>query len=310
MLAVNATIHSMIKSAAESDFSKVDWIPTGLSNLDKILGGGIPTKRIIEISGSWGLGKTTLALTIIASAQKEGYKTLWCDQEWAWEGQYAEVLGVNLNKVGLLQERLAETALDEIEAYAEKEKNAVIVIDAIGALLPRAEAEKDNASKTIGGQAGLVAKFCRKITPSLAINNNALIVINHEYVDIMSARIMTSGGAKLQYAKSVAIRLKNANKKIMSGENKVGQVVTIEVKKNKLAPTMGQETELEMIYGQGWNKSSDLVQTALDKGLITKQGQFFFFKGEKVARGQNGLREKFKDEVFANQIHEALKTTS
>ena len=291
-----------IKTASESSYSKIDWITTGISSLDKILGGGIPTKRITELSGPFSVGKTTLALTVIGNAQKQGLKTLWIDQEWAWESSYAEVLGVDPSKLLLIQERYAELALDQLEEFAENNKNAVIVLDAVGALLPRQEAEKSNEGKTIGGQAGLVAKFLRKIVPLLAINNHALLLCNHQFIDLMTSRLKTSGGAKLEYHKSIWLSLRKANKKIMNGENQVGLVVEAEIKKNKLTATQGQKCELQMIFGEGFSKEADLLQDALDSGLITKQGQFYFFRGEKVARGLNALREKFKDENFREQL--------
>lgn len=291
-----------IKSASESEYGTVDWISTGLSNLDKILGGGIPTRRITEISGSYSVGKTTLALTIIANAQREGYTTLWCDQEWAWESLYASTLGVNTKKLGLVQERFAENALDVLESFADKTKNAVIVLDAIGALLPRAEAEKGAEGKVIGGQAGMVAKFCRKIVPILAINNSALIVLNHEFTDIMSGRIMTSGGKKLEYHKSIWLKLRKANKRVMQGEKQVGDIIEAEIRKNKVAATMKEKCELTMIYGQGFSKEADLIQEALDKNIITKQGQSYFLGEEKIGRGMPALREAFKDQAFADKI--------
>ena len=292
----------MIKTAAQSEYSKVDWITTGIASLDKILGGGIPTKRITEVSGREGLGKTTLGFMVVAQAQKAGLKTLWCDQEWVWEDAYPKSLGVDLNKLFLLQERIAEATIDQVEEFAEENKNSLIVIDSVGGLLSRQEAEKTSEGKTIGGQAGMMARFCRKIVPALAINNHALLVINHEFVDIMSGRIMTSGGAKLSYHKSIALRLKNGNKKVMQGENQVGELVLAEIKKNKLAPTMKQECDLTMIYGCGFSREADAMQDALDKGIITKQGQFYYMNGEKVARGLNALREKFKDEAFVSSL--------
>ncbi len=283
-----------------------DWIPTGLSKLDKILGGGIPTRRITEISGPYSVGKTTLALTVIAEAQELGYKTLWVDQEWSWSGDYAETLGVNLKKLNLIQERFAETALDDVESFAEKNKKALIVIDAVGALLPRQEAEKDNQSKTIGGQAGLVAKFSRKIVPLLALNNIALVVLNHEFTDIMSGRIMTSGGKKLEYHKSIWLKLRKGNKKLMKGEQQVGEVIIAEIRKHKLAPTLKMETDLQIVYGSGFVKQADLLDDAKEKGILTKEGQSWLFQGEKVARGDNALRDWVAIPENLEQIKQAL----
>lgn len=285
----------MIKPASESEYNKVDWITTGLPSLDRILGGGIPTKRITEISGAWSTGKTTLALSIIKHAQKEGYKTLWADIEWSWDNRYAETLGVDASSLDLLQERVAETALDEIEAYAERTRGAVIVIDAVGALLPRQEAEKGAEGKTIGGQAGMVAKFCRKIVPLLAINNHALIVLNHEYNDIMNhGKLKTSGGAKLEYHKSIWLRLRKVSKKVMQGENQVGEIIEAEIRKHKLAPTMKQTCELTMIFGQGFSAEADLLQALLDSGEVVKKGNSYFRGETKLGVGLAKAREALK----------------
>ncbi len=287
----------MIKSAAEMD-TKVEWIPTGISSLDKILGGGVPTKRITEISGPYSVGKTTLALTVVAQAQTLKYKTLWVDQEWSWEGEYAVSLGVDLNKTFLIQERFAEIALDMVEAWADENKDGLIVIDAIGALLPRQEAEKSNEGKTIGGQAGLVAKFCRKIVPLLALHNISLVVLNHEFTDIMSGRIMTSGGRKLEYHKAVWLKLRKLSKNITQGDAKIGEFIEAEIRKHKLVGTVRQTCELSLLFGKGFSAEADLFQEALDKGVITKDGQSYFFADKKLGRGLNAAREALTEEIM------------
>lgn len=299
-----------IQYASESEYAVIDWIPTGLSKLDAILGGGIPTKRITEISGPFSVGKTTLALTVLANAQKQGLKTLWCDFEWSWEHDYPKTLGVDLKKTQLIQERFAETAIDDIEDWAEKNKNGLIVVDAIGAMLPRAEAEKDSSGKTIGGQAGLVAKFSRKITPLLVQNNIAMIVLNHEFTDIMSGRIMTSGGKKLEHAKAIWLKLRKTGKNLMRGNEKAGEVIEGEIRKNKLAPTMRQTVNLNLVFGEGFSAAADLLQEAIDRKIIHKEGQSFFFGEEKLGRGLGAAREALKDVTLAEKINEALKGTA
>ncbi len=296
-----------IKLASENIYSTVDWIPTGLPSLDKIMGGGIPTRRITEVSGPYSVGKTTLALMVIANAQKEGKTCLWVDQEWAWDGLYATKLGVDVTKLNLIQEEYAEAALDLVEGWADENENAVIVIDAIGALLPRAEAEKGAEGKTIGGQAGMVAKFCRKIVPKLAINNTALIVLNHEFIDIMSGRVMTSGGKKLEYHKSIWLKLAKANKRILqgSGENQqhVGDTMKAEIRKNKLAGTDRQECEITMMFGQGFSREADLLGQLLESGEVTKVGNSYLFRGEtKMGVGLSRAREWLKTNYERKEI--------
>lgn len=294
--------------ASQAQFSKVDWIPTGISSLDSITGGGFPTKRISEIFGPYSVGKTSLALLIIKNAQINGYATLWCDQEFTWDTSYAEHLGIDTNELMFVQERHAEDALNEVESFLSETKNAVVVIDAIGALSPRAEAEKEMQDRTIGGQASLIARFCRKVAPLLALNNSALIVLNHQFTDIMTGALKSSGGAKLEYAKSLSVSLKRqfGKQAKREGDGKIYEVVVeAEVRKNKLAGTLGKKASLFMEPGNGFLVQQDLVQEAIDKGILTKEGQSYVFKGEKVARGMKALREWIKENSEA--VKEAMK---
>lgn len=300
-----------MKIPRASESTDYGVISTGLPQLDRITGiGGIPFKRITEISGTWSVGKTSLALSLVASAQKEGIECIWVDAEWAWDSLYASTLGVNIKRLGLIQTRIAEDALDQLLEYVEDGKDTLIIIDAVGALHPREEAEKESGSRTIGSQSALVARFCRKIVPMLSINNNALVVINHEYIPIISTggrpQIMTSGGKKLEYHKSLWIRLSKTGMNLKQGDDFVGFKVEAEVRKNKLAPTQKQSCELEMFHGKGFSGTSDLLQDALDKGIITKDKSSYFFEGVKVAHGQPKMRELMKDSEFVSRVQNAL----
>jgi recombination protein RecA len=292
--------------ASASPYKVLNWIPTGYENLNRILGQGIPSRKITEVSGQFSTGKSTLALSVIAEAQKLGMDTVWCDSEFSFDEEYAKTLGVDCDSLELVAERFAEANLDALEEWVEGHTNALAVLDSIGGLLPRAEAEKGADGKTIGGQAKLIATFCRKLVPLLAINNVALIVLNHEFTDLMSGKLMTSGGAKLAYHKSIWLRLKKMNKRVMQGENQVGDVIEAEVRKNKLAPTMRQSTELVLQYGQGFLRGADTMQDALDKSIVEKKGNSYYFEGEKIAVGLPKLREAFKDEVFAGRVKSLL----
>lgn len=294
--------------ASQSQFSKVDWIPTGISSLDSITGGGFPTRRISECFGPYSVGKTSLALLIIKNAQALGYKTLWVDQEFTFDNLYAEHLGVDCDDLLFIQERHAEDALNEVEEFLSETKNAVVIIDAIGSLSPRAEAEKELQEKTIGGQASLIAKFCRKVAPLLALNNCALIVLNHQFTDIMTGALKSSGGAKLEYAKSLSVSLKRqfGKQAKREGDGKIYEVVVeAEVRKNKLAGTLGKKASLFMEPGNGFLVQQDLVQEAIDKGVLTKEGQSYVFQSVKVARGMKALREWIKENESA--VKEAMK---
>lgn len=280
--------------ASASPYREIAWIPTGFQKLDKILGGGIPQRKITEISGVFSVGKSTLALQIVAQAQALKKDCLWCDSEFSFTEDYATKLGVDCDLLDLIQGRYAEENLDQIEEWADKHKHSLIVLDSIGGLLPRAEAEKGADGKVIGGQAKLIATFCRKIVPILAINNVALIVLNHNFIDLMSGKLKTSGGAKLEYAKSVWLLLKAANKRIMKGEEQIGLIIEAEIRKNKLASTQKQSTELQMVFGEGFSVSADQFEEELASGKITKQGNTFLRDGVKLGVGKLKAQEALK----------------
>lgn len=298
-----------IISARNAEYSNVDWIPTGIAKLDAALGGGIPTKRITEISGPYSSGKTSLALLAMASGQERGYTAIWNDQEWAWEPSYAEKIGVDLDTLLLLQEKHAEESLDALEQYLEGHKNVIVTIDAVGAILPRQEAEKGSGEKTIGGQAVLIAKFCRKVVPLLALNNSALLVINHQFTDIMTGALKTSGGAKLEYHKSIAVSLKRkygATAKRASDGKIFEVVVEAEIRKNKLAGTLGTKVDLFMEPGSGFLIEGDLFQQVLDAGIISQIKSTFYYADEKL-----GTRKKAKEwiGIHKDELQSSLKGT-
>ena len=258
------------------------------------MGGGVPTRRITEVSGNYSVGKSTLALQVVSKAQEMGMDVLWADTEYQFTTPYAESLGVDCSALQLLQTRFAEDVLDEIEKWATEHRDALIILDSVGNLVVREEAEKTAEGRTIGGLARAIAKFCRKMTPILAENNLALLVLNHQVIDIMSGRIKTSGGTKLEYAKSIWIKLRWTNQNIMKGDEQVGKVIEAEIGKNKLVGTLKQSCELSMIYGQGFNAEQDKLQEMMAAGTITKQGRNFFYQGEKVASSMADAREWIK----------------
>lgn len=296
----------MITTADKSPFNETDPIETG-TFLDKLTGvNGIPRKRITEIFGDAGVGKSSICLQVISAAQEQGLRVLWTDVEFSFDARYAQSLGVNNGTLGLLQERFAEDVLDGLEREIDAGNYDLVILDSIGGLLPRGEAEKAAGEKTIGGQASLVARFCRKIVPLLALRNVALVVINHSFTDLMSGKIKTSGGAKLDYHKSISIRLKvNPTVALKVGDRRVGKVIVAEVRKNKLAATEGMTLDTRLLFGEGFSKSADLLQDAIDKGIFEKVGNSYFFLGEKLGTISK-LREWMKVEENAQKIKDAL----
>lgn len=289
-----------------------DAISTGLF-VDKLTGvGGIPRGVITELFGDEGIGKSSLCLQIVAAAQNGGLRCLWADVEWSYSARYAESLGVDNSKLGLIRERFAETTLDALEEAIESGKWDLVVLDAVGGILPRAEAEKSAEGKTIGSQAKLMANFCRKIVPLLSINNVALIAINHQFTDIMSGKLMTSGGKKFQYHKALSIRLKAkfGSGGLKQGDKRVGKVVVGEVRKNKVGGTEGMELEGQFIFGQGFSASADLLADAIERGAITKKGNTYYFGTEKLGIGLSKVRQAIEvDAVLSEKIKMALHDT-
>lgn len=287
------------------DFSP---ITTGLF-IDKLTGiGGIPRGVISELFGDEGIGKSSLCLQLVASAQKQGLRCLWADVEWSYSPRYGEALGVDNSKLGLIRERYAEATLDALEAAIETGEWDLVVLDSVGGILPRAEAEKSAEGKTIGGQAKLMANFCRKVVPLLSINNVALVAVNHQFTDIMSGKLMTSGGKKFQYHKSLSIRLKQKQGVVLKqGDRKIGKVVIGEVRKNKVGDTDGLELEGQLIFGTGFSASADLLADAIEKEVIIKKGNTYYLGDEKLGIGMAKVRQAIEvDAVLAEKIKMAL----
>lgn len=291
-----------------SELEKIEVIRTG-TFIDSLSGiGGFPRARITEVFGDEAVGKSTICLQAIANAQASGLKCLLADVEYSYTTLYGEGLGVDNTSLGLVRSRFAEDILDTVEEAVESGEWDLIVLDSIGGLLPRQEAEKMSGEKTIGGQASLVARFCRKVVPLLSLRKCALVVINHSFVDIMSGKIMTSGGRKLSYHKKLSIRLKvNPTKILKSGDEKVGKVIIGEVRKNALAATEGRTEEAQLLFGKGFSAEARLLEEALDRGLIAKQGNTYFFNKKKLGVGLAKARAAIEtDEELAQKLKDAL----
>lgn len=233
--------------ASENPYKVLTWIPTGVKELDKLTG-GVPTRKITEVSGNYSVGKSTLALMVVAQAQRLKMPCLWVDAEVSYDEDYASVLGVISSELDLFSEVTAEENLEGIEDWILEHENGLVVLDSVGMLLPRIEAEKDAGAKIIGAQSSLIARFCRKAIPLLARHNIALVVLNHQFIDIMSNRLKTGGGAKLEYAKSLHISLRKLQTKIRRGD-----VIEATIKKNKLSDTKDKKCELYLIFGEGFS---------------------------------------------------------
>lgn len=238
-----------------SEISAPEIIPTPFTAVNAMLGGGFATKKILEIAGPKSSGKTTLSMQFVGSAQKQGRKCYWADSERSYDPKYAELLGVDNEALEYDKQPFAEDLFDNLEAWAVKHKNGVIVIDAVGALLPREEAEKGASGRSIGIQARIVGSFCRRIVPILDDKNHLLIVINHTFIDPSTTALKSSGGMKLDYSKSVALWLRpaygKAPKRSPDGQITV-KFIEAEAKKDKVSGNEGRKEVLELVPHHGF----------------------------------------------------------
>lgn len=232
-------------------------IKTPFEGVNNLVGGGIPCGKITELAGSWSVGKSTMAYQIIAAAQAQGRSCLLSDAERALTNSYVSSLGVDVNKLDLFRARTAEEYLDNLIEWAEEKKNkgGLIVIDAVGSLLPKEEMEKTSEAKTIGVQARLLGAFARKIIPIIDDNNIALLALNHTFIPLGQMGIASSGGAKWAYARSVWFVLSRkygAPAKRDAEGKKTLIPMMIEVKKNKVVSNEGTKIDLDLVAGQGF----------------------------------------------------------
>lgn len=243
---------------------KQEYIKSGFTVLDELLGGGISKGYITEFYGNWGVGKSTLALQIIASAQKAGHECMYSDTEYAFTVEYAESLGVDCKELEFTQLRFAEETFDAIEEWATSHKDALIVLDSMGGVLPKEEGEKSAEGKTIGLQSRLMAAFCRKMIGILAENKIALLIVNHEVTNISTGSIGSSGGAKLAFHKRYSVRMKSAYGKQSSRTtdgSKRNKYIEAELKKEKGMDTReGRTCELVIELGRGFVNPEDITQ--------------------------------------------------
>ncbi len=253
--------------ASELEDSK-GFIPTPFSEVNVVLGGGIPLGKISEVAGSWSTGKSTLSYQIIGAAQKQGRPCLLLDAERAYTKEYGASLGVDNAELDLFRAKTAEEYLDHCLEWLEVKKNrgGLVIIDAIGALLPREEQEKSSESRSIGLQARIIGSFCRKVVPILDENSIALLILNHTFVPLGMNSIASSGGKKLEYARSVWLILSGAYGQPIKKDAATGLKtlipMSLEVRKNKIASTMGMKLRIDLQQGSGFiGDTVELVQT-------------------------------------------------
>ena len=289
----------------------VDAIPTGSLLIDQAIGvGGYPKGRIIEIFGPESSGKTTLALHAIAECQKQGGRAAFIDAEHAIDPLYAKNLGVDINELILSQPDNGEQALEIVEMLAGSGSINLIVVDSVAALVPQAELDGEMGDSSVGLQARLMSKAMRKIAGVLNKKECAVIFINQlrEKVGVMYGNPeTTSGGRALKFYASVRIDIRRTEA-IKQGSDIVGNTCRVKIVKNKVSAPFKQ-CEIDIIYGQGISKEGEILDRAVELGLIKKAGSWFEYNGQKIAQGRDSAKAYIKEnEDVANELLEKIKT--
>ncbi|MBP7886366.1 MAG: recombinase RecA [Candidatus Marinimicrobia bacterium] len=302
---------SIMRLGDDSMKITVDVIPTGCLSLDACIGvGGIPRGRITEIFGPESSGKTTLALHIIAQAQKAGGYAAFIDAEHALDPQYAVKLGVNTRDLLISQPDHGEQALEITETLVRSNAIDVIVIDSVAALVPRAELEGEMGDSHVGLQARLMSQALRKLTGAVSKSNTAVIFINQirEKIGVTYGNPeTTTGGRALKFYTSVRLEIRRIST-IKEGNTNVGSRTRVKVVKNKMAPPF-KETEFDLTFDQGISYVGDILDTAVEAGLVQKSGAWYSYGDERIGQGRESAKGYLtENKELLTKLEQQVKT--
>ena len=299
-------------------FKDIQVVSTSCIGIDLALGvGGLPRGRVIEIFGPESSGKTTLALHVIAEAQKLNGVAAFIDAEHALDVSYARNLGIRTDELLVSQPDTGEQALEIVDTLVRSGAVDVIVIDSVAALVPKAEIEGAMGDSSVGTQARLMSQALRKLTASISKSNTIVIFINQLRMKIgvmFGSPETTSGGNALKFYASMRIDIRRIGA-IKNGDQVVGNRTRVKVVKNKVAPPF-RKIEFDILYGQGICAVGDLIDQGVDMGVIEKSGAWFSFDGDRLGQGRERVRTLLKEEPelrekIAGQVREiAFGTTT
>jgi recombination protein RecA len=297
---------SIMRLGQRGAIAPVECISTGAISIDYALGiGGLPRGRVVEIFGPESSGKTTLALQVIAEAQKTGGMAAFVDAEHALDAQYAQKLGVDLENLLVSQPDNGEQALEIVEVLVRSNSVDVVVVDSVAALVPKAEIEGEMGEAQMGLQARLMSQALRKLTGVVSKSKTTLIFINQlrEKIGVMFGNPeTTTGGRALKFYASVRIDIRRIAS-IKDGDQVVGGRTRVKIVKNKVAPPF-REAEFDVMYGEGISREGDLLDLAVEKRIVDKTGAWFAFAGERLGQGRENAKQFLKENPAVRQAIE------
>jgi recombination protein RecA len=302
---------AIMKLGAGATLPDVPVISTGSLGLDVALGiGGVPRGRVIEIYGPESSGKTTLALQIVACAQRDGGVCAFVDAEHALDVGYAQKLGVKTAELLISQPDNGEQALEISETLVRSGAIDVLVVDSVAALVPRAEIEGDMGDPQMGLQARLMSQALRKLTATISRSQAIMIFINQIRMKIgvmFGNPETTTGGNALKFYASVRLDIRRTGA-IKQGENVIGSRTRVRVVKNKMAPPF-KEAEFDILYGQGISREGELVDLGTEGGVIEKSGAWYSYAGNRIGQGRENAKQFLADHAeTAAEIERELRS--
>ncbi|MBM3487252.1 MAG: recombinase RecA [Alphaproteobacteria bacterium] len=301
---------SIMKLGKNQSAVEVEAIPTGSLGLDIALGiGGLPRGRVVEIYGPESSGKTTLALHVVAEAQKMGGTCAFIDAEHALDPIYARKLGVNVEELLISQPDAGEQALEIADTLVRSGAIDVIVIDSVAALVPRAELEGEMGDSHVGLQARLMSQALRKLTGSISRSNTLIIFINQIRMKIgvmFGNPETTTGGNALKFYASIRLDIRRIGA-LKDKDEIIGNQTRVKVVKNKLAPPF-KAVEFDVMYGEGISKTGELIDLGVKAGIVEKSGSWFSFDNQRIGQGRENTRQFLKaNPDIANTIESQIR---
>lgn len=298
-----------IMKMGENSHLEIDTISTGSISLDMATGvGGVPKGRVVEIYGPESSGKTTLALQVIAEAQKTGGRAAFIDAEHALDPIYAKAIGVKIDELLVSQPDTGEQALEIADMLTRSGALDVIVVDSVAALVPKAEIQGEIGDSHVGTQARLMSQALRKLTSTISKSNTCVIFINQlrEKIGVMFGNPeTTTGGRALKFYSSMRFDVRRIET-IKSGDKMVGSRTRVKIVKNKVAPPF-RIAEFDIMYGEGISKSGDILDCAVEEDIVDKAGSWYSYNGERIGQGRENVKKYLEDNPqIMDEIYDKL----